>query len=280
MEPPVRKFVLLAHPRTATNYFLLKVLSRHPSIAGFREIFNNNANTLKLMSELGMDPFVPSLQLPLPPGRFPFLEKVPVLGQKSIGKRREKADLENVFNFLDRFFERAAAHTGKKVLGFKLFPDQVSQAAVFAILDKFPVIVLRRKNMPQAAVSHAISMKTRQWEIDSKEEFESFDINFDDALAFIQKYDQGLDDAIQYLRGMNINFLYLEYETLFRVETLRSLEDFLGLDVRFGTTEFEKAKMTDKARYQRIGNIEEIRQKFINRGYPDIYEIVYEDKIG
>lgn len=250
-EMPEQLFVLLAHPRSGSTHFSVDVLSAHPAVFCFDEIFHeHNYNSRKAMADIGVLPYY--------------------LDRKSPSPR-----YAHELHFLEELTTTTAEKMAKKVIGFKLLLHQVEQSVLMQILNTYKVILLRRQHALQAAVSHTIAMETGQWQFPRKKDYPPFRLDIRQLLEFINQYIKGLDDCERYMQQKQIEYLPLYYESLFTMGTLRSVEAFLSLDVPYPVLDFGRTKLNDRERYQAIENIEEIRATFMRMGFPDLYQEVY-----
>ncbi len=246
-------FVVLAHPRSGSTHFCKTILSSHPLIVCFDEIFNkyNNPST-QAIKALGMAPYHSRDEKPHP--QYP-----------------------SELSFWHALSKTAAEKAAKEIIGFKLFLYQVPDSTLMHILDTHKVILLKRFNVLQAAISYAIALNTNQWHAPAKRVFHPFALEAAQLLAFIRYWINSLNACEYYLQRKGIAYLSLRYETLFTQDTLRSVESFLELAEPFCVTDFGSTKLNEKERYNLIVNIDEIRSQFLRMGYPDIYQPVYEE---
>ena len=191
----IERFIVLSHPRSGTSYFCGGVLSKHKYVGCFDEIFNNTANTLKVMDNLGMPPF-------------------------------NLTDYQDPFDFLNVFFQKASEKRKKYIIGYKLFPNQIDKKNLLQILQTHKVLLLHRLNMPQAALSYFIAKRTGQWGARTKEIFKPIVLNYAELLGFVQKYETLLNTCKDFLDTNKIPYLELHYESLFTQSSLEQVTEF------------------------------------------------------
>jgi hypothetical protein len=226
----IKKFVLLCHPRSGSSFFAGDVLSRHPEIHCYDELFNNTQNTLTFLKKIGHRPFY-------------------------------KGNTFAMNRFLDKFYKKTAETFNKKAIGFELFPFQLTDSLSDALLkkQKYFFIYLERKNILQAAVSYEIANKTGQWNIRQRKEFNSFEADIEELEKFILDYRQGMQRFKKILEKNSQKFITIFYENLFTQDTLDSVCEFLSI-TKIPNFQFRDTKLNNQSRYNLISNIQEVEK--------------------
>jgi hypothetical protein len=117
------RVVVVAHPRSGSNS-LVEILDLHPDIAMLNEPFNENFTTWEL-------------------GNENYLERV--------------RDVSSLAAVLDEIF---ADYTGIKILTYQLPAELLGHVLLHR---DYRVVVLRRRNLLETAVSNLIALQTNLW---------------------------------------------------------------------------------------------------------------------
>lgn len=233
-------FIVLSHPRSGTSYLVHGVLSSHPGVICFGELFNSTDHTKRIIRDYGLEDFDNKIY---------------------INSRRFKEPLK----FLREFRKKIDR---EKLIGFKLFPEQLFDYDIVSLAEQWPIIFLRRMNMAQSAISYEIARRTGQWNKTQAEIVEPFEANINRMIRFINKYNYYLNNYEKFLEVNNIKHLSLTYENLFTRNSLDKITDFLGIDEFPETFDFKDSKLNDKARYVAlIKNIEEVNERMTEKGF-------------
>ncbi len=233
-----KSFVVLSHPRSGTSYFCNGILSGHEEIVCFDEIFNKTEVTKRQLQKIGMQP-------------FNFFRHF---------SRR---------NFLNEVFLKSFEKYKTPNIGFKLFPRQVSKAYLEKVILNNKVILLKRENVSQAAVSYFIAQKTGQWDFNSKKQIENLKVPFEYIDKFYSSYYKEINDCEKYLENRKVPFLKISYESLFTQETLILVREFLYLNKEFSFN-FRKIKVNSPSRYQILENFSVLNNYCKGKGYGDL----------
>jgi len=155
------KFMLIAHQRSGSNA-LHSVLQQHPEIFFYGQLFGTATNHLKKSLKWGM-PFTPVHQDHLyMGGRTP---KTSTVFRHQLLRFLPKS--ATPAKHVERFFDKAKKRTTDKhsCVGFKLHDSQMSYLDLRLVaqnhVDK--VVILRRRNVLQAAVSCLYAQQTDVW---------------------------------------------------------------------------------------------------------------------
>lgn len=189
------KFVVIAHPRSGSSFLCSKLLNKHDEIFCYSELFNTGNAVTKFITELGLNPN----------------------GRKDCEK------------FLSNFYELAYKKFKKEVIGFKLFEDQAQSFLPFKLISdsNYKIILLKRKNILQAAVSYEIALHTNEFH--KKTDFEPFKIKAENIDSFISKYIKDHNEFKRYADENKHEIIEIEYETMFCLETINKMYEYLGV---------------------------------------------------
>jgi hypothetical protein len=176
----------------------------------------------------------------------------------------------DLHGYLDRFYAQTAGRFGKAVVGYKLFPRQLPEDLLLEAVSRADVhvILLKRWNMLQAAVSYEIAMQTGQWNYTQREAFETIRVDPGKIEEFVFFYRHALARAGKAVRRTGKPVFSCSYERLFRRGTIRGMLDFLGESPAQFKNE-QGRKLNSPERYRRIANIKEIDARYagLHTGY-------------
>lgn len=126
-------FIVISHPRSGSTYFCNRILSSNPDFFCYDALFSQkNPNTIEYLNRLGLDFY----------------------------------DDNDIDQYLEEHYCRAARYTGKNIIGFKIFIGHLTDIDYKQILDNknYKIILLHRKAIIKSAVSYQIAKRTGQWD--------------------------------------------------------------------------------------------------------------------
>jgi LPS sulfotransferase NodH len=151
LDPLAKPLVILASERTGTNY-LCELLSHHPQIAAYYEIFSNVAvmmtdEEVKALCELQKWPFT--------------YRSDPQLVKRFKGNSHQIIKL--IGSELSGSKETGKEETGKrKILSFKVFQDHLPHTALAQMIDDYSAIAITRRVI-DSYVSFIKATETSAW---------------------------------------------------------------------------------------------------------------------
>lgn len=237
-------FIILSHPRSGTTYLNNYILPSHPKVHCYDELFFLSETTRKYLKKIGLST------------RFDFPFNV---------FTKFFSSEYSVYRYIQAHHLKAKQYSGKNIIGFKLFPNQLKPHEIeyLFIKKKIPVIILRRKNMIQAAISYQIAKITGQWAYHSKKDFGEIVIDPSTIEDYFRKFADFLDHYEKLLSEYNIQYHKCYYENLFTLDTINKIFDFLSVEHIHKIPEGDK-KLNTPDRYKKIKNLNEIQNIFCN----------------
>jgi|GEM_PF-4298165 len=239
-------FIVLAHPRTGTTYFCNDILSSHEEVFCFDELFNQKGHipTLTRLENMKLQPF-DSLKYKA----YSFLTN------------EKKAHL----GYIKDFKNRSQEIYNKPIIGFKLFPFQIPNDVLDYLIENTSIkfIVLRRKNIIQAAVSMFLLQFYKRRNSNDKKEFEEYEIDINWCKNFIERYNNSLNNSEVKLKKTPDRFLKIYYEELFEIDTINECYSFLNTKpikvIPSGSEKLNSGKI-----YKKIKNLNQIQFELCN----------------
>ena len=238
LAPPIEKFVILAAPRTGSNY-LCSTLNTHPDILCHHELFHaDKIYYARNLTQGEID-----------------------LGTISYRNRMPKKFIQKIWQ---QTFDSSA-------IGFKLLSGQNPQAFDLVLKDKsIKKILLLRRNQLRTYVSLLIAKKTNIWSVEkSKPKNDSqvsVEINLDSFYEYInnsQTYYQRLRNKLNKSQQL---FLEITYEDLFgrdRQEVQSKTLDFIGVKPLSNSLQETHKKQNTNELQKLISNFTEVKSQLM-----------------
>lgn len=248
----MKKFIVLSHPRSGSSYLCAGlsgvcegILCSHKQIACFDELFNTTPKTIEILKSLGMSPF--------PRQKDTICYRL----RQSFKRQKDKKYQQ----FLQEFFSKVGTISNKKNIGFKLFAKQLPKHDILNLITNpdYKIILLRRQNMLQAAISYEIAKMTGQWNLIDAKDF-AIKANITRLKHFIKDNKESIRIFRKHLHKNNKKFLEIHYEQLYTLDTVNKIFKFLGVK-EYKNYEFQNSKLNNAQRYHMISNAEEIEHK-------------------
>jgi len=234
--PPGRKFILATHPRSGGNW-LIGLLIQHPRVFATGELFE------RVRKDTGAARFIAAA------------------GIKPLG-RREK----DVERFVGDFFLRSPAAAQKRVIGFKLLGSHLSRKWRRRLLmhPDIDVILLRRRNLLRACVSHQIAQRTRQFIVGKNQKHRRippFRADIAGMRQWLARQAKWLEFCERVLKKSGKAYMNIFYEDL-NADPGQAQKVFAFLGVRrFDGLEAATRRVTPIDRYALLRNIDEVEAK-------------------
>lgn len=229
----LQPFIIFAHARSSSTR-LIKTLQQHPDIHCAGEIFNINSDHAQRNYIL------------------------PLFG-KTLFESKWTPD-----EFLWKFYNKSAACTGKRIVGFKIFCDhQPTDIQKRWVLDhRIKKILLFRRNMLQATLSKEIAAQTNQYQNLKHKGGElmlpqPFTANIQNMRKWILPNTAWLQECRELLRASGQEYYECAYED-FSPQITKEIFEYLGVEP---ISEFRRQhqKMAQREHYDRIQNLDEVR---------------------
>ena len=223
------KFMLVAHQRSGSNA-LASVLHQHPEIFFYGQLFGTATDHLKKSLKWGM-PFTPVHQDHLyMGGRTP---KTSTVFRHQLLRFLPKS--ATPAKHLDRFFKKAQTRVkgAKSCVGFKLHDSQMSYLDLRRVAENHvnKVVMLRRKNVLQAAVSCLYAQQTDVWATRKKlGGAKTVALNVAGVEEFAKETLCSIERVRDTLEVAGVEFLEMEYENTVLLNEYEALWSYLGVD--------------------------------------------------
>lgn len=242
-----KTFIVLSHPRSGTTYLNNFILSSNEIVQCYDELFNLNDITKSWLKQMNFKTI----------RDFPYYFYTKIYNSKY-----------TVSRYVNDFARKSRKITDKEITGFKLFPFQLSSREIEHLIInlQIPVILVRRRNFIQAAISYEIAKATNQWDHRSKANLDNIEIKIENLHRFIRTYYDKLDYYEEVLRINNQKSFKCYYEELFLLDTINAIFDFLGAPKISEIPEWGN-KLNTIDRYKKITNLNQIKLNFCNEKY-------------
>jgi hypothetical protein len=184
---------------------------------------------------------------------------------KQIFFKNQIIDYYRTKRYINDYYKKTNHATKKRTIGFKLFPGQLRPKVFNLLLESklSKVILLRRKNLLKAALSYEIAKRTNQWDVSQKKDFTPFQASIEDIKKFLFFYSYQLSAARNTIVQSRTPMIEVEYETLFTVESIKKIINFLNEPIEEKLFDLiKKGSMNNKDRYSNILNIDKIESLF------------------
>lgn len=204
-QPNYKKFIILSHPRTGSNYLSL-LLHQNPHIKSFGEIFEQKRiYTKPVNSSFEANRII-----------LAFRNRFPILFLKTLIFKHYPPEI--------------------KAVGFRFFYEQVlsekfEQVIEFLKNENVKIIHLTRKNLLRNYISYIVAQKTNLWSPDLylKRPLTRLAINPEESINYFKRIENQKNILLQKLKGNNIH--HIEYETLIHspINSVRGIFSFLHI---------------------------------------------------
>lgn len=245
-------FIVLSHPRSGTTYLTNYILASHSEVHCYDELFFLSDTTKNWLNLIGHNTMKD----------FPFNYYKKYISSNYSLKR-----------YLINYTKKVQKFTGKNIIGFKLFPAQLKKNEIeYLLVDQLiPIVLLKRKNIIQSAISYQIAKITGQWSYKNKDDLEKFSIDTFEIEKFIKFNFDRLLFFEKLLIKHDIPFYKCYYENLFQLESINRVFNFLDVPPISEIPKGDK-KLNTPDRYKKIINLKEIENKFCNDEYGYLFE--------
>lgn len=235
-------FILFASVRTGST-MVVDILSQHPQIAAYSELFLKNP---------------PANGKPLWAGKndFPLFYNSP--------QEKSFPYPQNIYRFLEDFY---GLHTNAQAIGFKLMDHQLIQhPAVFAFAkqNKIRMIHLIRKNHLDILISEALTKAIGQMHVlqkEDKKELPAISLDTSTLLNELEQIRSDVEGARELIKRTGTPHIEIAYEEILKDKTVfKEILDFLLISPTDIMWESKLVKIQRKKRSEAIANISEVKK--------------------
>lgn len=243
----IKPFIVFSHQRSGTTKLCNELLSCHPDVFSFDELFNqpNHVPTEKALKERGLNSF------------YNLRAKI---------EGRLFGSINRYKRYHERFLNTINKNTSKRHIGFKLFANQVPPSVLreFLCNQSNKIIVLQRKNLAKAAVSIYLLLFEGQRNSNDKKELSPYKIDIDWCANWIAKNRLDIKRAKELMIANKKDFFYVEYEDLFNIDKINEIFTFLGVSPIDNLPKTGLKKMSSEETYKKMINLKEFEAKICN----------------
>tara|TARA_B110000908_G_C10210975_1_gene430221 strand:+ start:576 stop:1334 length:759 start_codon:yes stop_codon:yes gene_type:complete len=242
----IQPFIVLSHQRSGTTFLCNYLLAKHPEIFSFDELYNQlNHKPTKLALKKHA------------------LKSLYHLKYKLIGKLLSTEKRFELYQ-LD-YLKTIQSKYEKKIIGFKLFNKQLPSSIEkkFLLEEQNKIILLRRRNIVQSAVSIYL-LKFKNLKNDkSKVKLEPYIIDIDWCEYWIVTNRFYLYQCKKMLIENEKEFIEVEYESINDLNRVNEIYNYLGAKL-LNELPTGMKKIDSVSKYANILNLEEFQKRLCN----------------
>jgi LPS sulfotransferase NodH len=244
----LKPFIVFAHARSSSSR-LIRTLQQHPEVHCAGEVFNEKALYVQETDVL------------------------PILGTTFADSTVSPDE------FLWKFYEAAAEHEKKHVIGLKIFADHLPKDVQRQWLrdPHIQKIILSRKNILQASLSYELADHTKEYVRHpgtSLTKPSRFSVDTERMRQWMENQIAWLNECRSILQNSKQQYLECMYED-FSPRTTQEVFAYLGVSP---ITEFQRyhSKMAEKDTYDCIENLSEVLKELEGSEFGHLHEYVGE----